>query len=224
MTLIGTKQKHRKISDIQIGDIIGNSKIIEFVKVKELKYEYNGKIKYPKYYYYKVECLLCKSIRETDVYSIIKNPTISCGCIKKETSKENSKKLIKFNEQRYVNSSYEESCYKKLFRSYKQRYKNRNLQFTLAYEDFKNLILKDCFYCGNPPSNKIILKGKYLNDSINNQLVYNGLDRIDSSRGYELDNVKSCCITCNTMKLDLSEEAFKKHIVQLYKHYILNQC
>jgi len=38
-----------------------------------------------------------------------------------------------------------------------------------------------------------------------------GLDRVDSSAGYVFANVVSCCVVCNRMKLDHSQEAFIEH-------------
>lgn len=45
----------------------------------------------------------------------------------------------------------------------------------------------------------------------------NGIDRINSNKGYEKDNCVSCCPICNRMKLDLSLEDFYAHIEKIYK-------
>ncbi len=39
----------------------------------------------------------------------------------------------------------------------------------------------------------------------------NGVDRVDSSRGYVKDNVVSCCKHCNLAKRDRTAEDFIKH-------------
>lgn len=36
----------------------------------------------------------------------------------------------------------------------------------------------------------------------------NGIDRIDSSKGYTEDNCRPCCTQCNTLKLDYTEQEF----------------
>lgn len=53
----------------------------------------------------------------------------------------------------------------------------------------------------------------------NNKCVYCGdiietigLDRIDSAKGYELENIQPCCTFCNSMKSNKNEKDF------------LNQC
>jgi hypothetical protein len=47
---------------------------------------------------------------------------------------------------------------------------------------------------------------------------WNGIDRIDSSRGYTPENTVPCCSTCNLMKSDSTHEAFLAHIEAIYAH------
>ena len=47
-------------------------------------------------------------------------------------------------------------------------------------------------------------------------ILYNGIDRIDSSQGYFKDNVGSCCKTCNRAKSNLSLVEFKDWISKVY--------
>jgi hypothetical protein len=42
-----------------------------------------------------------------------------------------------------------------------------------------------------------------------------GLDRIDSTKGYSLNNVVCCCHKCNIMKLKMTTLDFSKHILKL---------
>ena len=49
----------------------------------------------------------------------------------------------------------------------------------------------------------------------------NGIDRIDSSKGYSVDNCVPCCAKCNYAKHDLSIDDFKNHIEKIYKHLFL---
>ena len=50
-------------------------------------------------------------------------------------------------------------------------------------------------------------------------LKYNGIDRVDSSKGYEYNNVVSCCKNCNSAKMQLSIKEFKEHIIKIYNHF-----
>lgn len=90
-----------------------------------------------------------------------------------------------------------------LFRYYRHSASNRSLPFNLDQEKFNGLVLSDCFYCGQQPMRRI---GRDKSNAY--RMFVNGVDRIDSSRGYELDNVLPCCETCNKMKMDMGLEQF----------------
>jgi len=72
---------------------------------------------------------------------------------------------------------------------YERRSKKRKFAFTITLAQFEGFIKQKCNYCG------------LLN-------IRNGLDRVDSSKGYTIDNVVPCCPLCNTMKLDKTREQF----------------
>ena len=48
----------------------------------------------------------------------------------------------------------------------------------------------------------------------------NGIDRVDSSKGYTLDNCVPCCSICNTMKLNYTLQEFSDHITKVYNHFV----
>ena len=64
-------------------------------------------------------------------------------------------------------------------------------------------------YCGNIPKNTYS-RSKYY------KAAYNGIDRVDSTKGYTKDNVVSCCRSCNMAKAELTVTEFFKHIKQIY--------
>ena len=70
---------------------------------------------------------------------------------------------------------------------YLERAKEKDSSFGLDFDMFLEVIKMPCVYCG-------------FNDGIV------GIDRIDSSKGYEEDNIVPCCKVCNYMKLDHSIE------------------
>jgi hypothetical protein len=41
--------------------------------------------------------------------------------------------------------------------------------------------------------------------------IYNGIDRVDNSIGYEMGNVVTCCVVCNLMKRCHSHSDFISH-------------
>lgn len=91
-----------------------------------------------------------------------------------------------------------EAALNKLFGQYLRSAKNRGLVFDISKDLFQKLVTSKCYYCGDIP-NKL-----------------NGIDRIDSSNGYIEENCRSCCKTCNTMKWNLKEHEFIKHIEKIY--------
>lgn len=44
----------------------------------------------------------------------------------------------------------------------------------------------------------------------------NGIDRIDSSKGYTIDNCVSCCPLCNQMKSNIDQNMFLTQIEKIY--------
>lgn len=73
------------------------------------------------------------------------------------------------------------------------------------------LIKQDCFYCGSTP-----VKRDTKNAHLNGFTEWNGLDRVDSLRGYTINNVVTCCSVCNRMKLNLSLDLFLQKVKLIY--------
>lgn len=112
-----------------------------------------------------------------------------------------------------------ESGFKQLILRYKYEAKKRGYQWGLSEKDFKELTQKDCFYCGAIPS-QIITHGNNTGATKEAkqraQYVYNGIDRIDNSIGYIINNCITSCSKCNLAKQKLSVESFLKHIEKIY--------
>lgn len=110
---------------------------------------------------------------------------------------------------------------------YKRHAKDRNLPFYLTEDEAIQFILKDCYYCGSPPSNyKTVKPSRKLRNKYNcniTSMYYNGIDRIDSSKGYSLDNCVPCCYICNRSKSDSTFEEWKLWISALYQRTFNDQ-
>lgn len=91
-----------------------------------------------------------------------------------------------------------------MYKLYTKSAAKRQIEFTLNKEDFIKLLMLPCAYCGKIP----------LNESDRN-----GLDRVDNTKGYILDNVVPCCFDCNQMKGKKSVEHFLSHVknIMLYQ-------
>ena len=97
-----------------------------------------------------------------------------------------------------------EASFRYILRTYKHGAKKRNIDFKLTNEEFKKIIVGDCVYCGAKPIEKA--RKTYYNGTF----TCNGIDRIDSSRGYEIGNVVCCCGRCNWAKMDENLDDFLK--------------
>lgn len=105
---------------------------------------------------------------------------------------------------RYDKNS-DEGMKKRCYTKMRHRCKHMNRYFDLDYEQFITLCEMDCAYCGGEPT-KTLWKG------YKTPWFANGLDRIDSGKGYSMDNVQPCCSMCNRLKSDLGEMDFLNHL------------
>lgn len=93
---------------------------------------------------------------------------------------------------------------------YQKNARKRGLTWDLTRDQFSELIAKACHYCGEVGS---MTKTKH-KDTIR----CNGVDRVDSSKGYVPDNVVSCCKTCNNAKSSMSVAEFISWAKRLVAH------
>ena len=82
-------------------------------------------------------------------------------------------------------------------------------------------VLCEC-ECDNPPAQKYLRKN--VTDNLGSY-IYNDLDRINTSKEYDLDNVIPCCGVCNFMRHTLSMQDFYKQIDKIMRcHLLLNNA
>jgi hypothetical protein len=136
----------------------------------------------------------------------------SCGCLCREGKIERLKNKFGVLNPVFVKNR-KEVAIKQIINSYRQNAQKRGLDFTLTLDEFAEMIDTPCYYCGTLHSNtfKVIA-----NEIV--QVLYNGLDRIDNSKGYVTGNVVPCCTTCNTSKHTMSKEEFLSWVKTVYEH------
>jgi hypothetical protein len=98
----------------------------------------------------------------------------------------------------------------------RKRAKRRGLAYTLSFEQWLALICLNCYLCNGRPANSFKVASKKSYKQYPN-VIYQGLDRINSSKGYTLNNVAPCCKHCNYMKREFSKTGLKKHIMKIVK-------
>lgn len=90
-------------------------------------------------------------------------------------------------------------------------------EFNLSESQVESFIFQNCFYCGSEPSTVSKLRIKTYGGEMWS-LARNGIDRVDSSRGYEYNNCVPCCETCNRFKRDKTVEEFLSHVKKIYEY------
>jgi hypothetical protein len=133
---------------------------------------------------------LCDCGRETIVYTghLKSGHTQSCGCF-----------YIKDTLGHLQNSVY---------LSYRAGAKVRGFSFSLSREELVSISQQDCSYCGQAPSNN---KAYTYSTGAVCSFRYNGVDRVDNTGGYSLDNCVPCCFQCNRAKMNQTAEEFIAH-------------
>lgn len=80
--------------------------------------------------------------------------------------------------------------------------KRREIPVELTIQEYNMAAQGKCHYCsGSLPK------------------AGHGLDRIDSSVGYRIDNVVPCCSTCNYGKHKMNQKEFKDWILKVYLNF-----
>jgi len=137
----------------------------------------------------------CGQIKTVSGTNLKSGYTKSCGCLRKESAKINGRKTI---------LNFGDAALNALYGNYKRKALKKNLIFGLTREDFKSLTSSNCFYCD------IIPLQTYQPKHNNGSYIYNGIDRVDNSKGYILENCVSCCGNCNNMKSNISLKMINK--------------
>jgi hypothetical protein len=116
------------------------------------------------------------------------------------------------------------------YNSYKGTAKEYGRKFSLTIEEFIKIIVNPCFYCGCKGLDKSVpfrkarenairkrkIEGKkaHMSGRMNlkkSSFIANGIDRVNSNRGYVKNNCVPCCRPCNVAKLDRTQYEFIQH-------------
>jgi hypothetical protein len=133
----------------------------------------------------------CGNLKRTWGSTLYAGLIKSCGCVHEENGK-----------NRCLNFTY-------------AGYKKRGLKvglFELTKEQFYEISQKNCLYCGCKPNNVMKKETKTKGERT---FIYNGIDRVDNSKGYTLENSVPCCGTCNRMKTNLGLEEWLTHMKKI---------
>ncbi len=151
------------------------------------------------YYFCQCDCgSPVKSIMKASLVSS-QHPTVSCGC------------MTKYH-QGFIDNR-EIAVAKILFGKMKTRHIRKLMdepQLLMTFEEFLQKLHEPCNYCGDKDTS-------YLADRATSFVLhYNGLDRLDSSKGYRVDNTVSCCTVCNIAKGTMTEKEFADQLKRIH--------
>lgn len=141
----------------------------------------------------------CGNYKNVEGRNLCNGATQSCGCRKIESDK--TRTMLPFGE----------SVFNYLYDDIKRRSEKKEIECTLSTKQFKDIISRNCHYCGESPKEKNIPKS-------NGFFLANGIDRVDNSVGYIYDNCVPCCETCNMMKRTHSVEEWLSHMKKVLEY------
>jgi hypothetical protein len=122
-----------------------------------------------------------------------------------------NKYLIQYRQQNKNEIQLYKKSAKGLYRKYKARAKERQINFTLSLEWFEQQMKKPefnvCYYSGI----------KFVDES--SHAFSRSLDRISSTKGYTPDNVKWVCFKLNSWKSDLTLDEIAIMFNAMAKHH-----
>ena len=141
----------------------------------------------------------CGNEKEVPARDLKSGNTSSCGCLR--------------------NQGYPPG-FNSLYSLAKTTAKRRGLEFCLSKDQYLMLIKANCSYCGAIPSNVYRQKEKDRNGIKKEyaSIVYNGIDRVDSSLGYTPENSVTSCKRCNIAKNNMTIEEFKEWVKRIYEN------
>ena len=181
-----------------------NQKFGKLLVISEAEYIKNTRVKWL------CQCE-CDNFKIVTTRELKKGDTKSCGCLHKQSSILNVQKAIK---KRTKHSPMITSARRVWRDSYNDG---------ISFDDFFLLSQKKCFYCNSLPANQT----NYFNEKINSKqsyknglFIYNGLDRLDSTKSHNIDNVVTCCFICNRAKRERSLNEFIAYIDNLITNRI----
>ncbi len=138
--------------------------------------------------------------------NLLKGVTKSCGCLQIQHAKLFSKLQPKPRD-------LEEHIRCTTIKQFIQKAKARNIAIALDESTIIELSNSNCYYCNSPPSNAYRIRRKEAS-----KFLYQGIDRLDHTKGYEPENVVPCCKLCNMAKHILNQHEFFELVLSIYEN------
>lgn len=154
-----------------------------------------------------ISCSFCGSVKT--IVSGHLHKMRSCGCMKHDSTY--WKSVGAKNKPWQLPSG--EAAFNQLYYGYAVRADKRGYEFLLSREEFRDLVVRPCVYCGSCCEATSKGLGKTSGD-----FMYTGVDRANNCKGYTVENSVSCCSRCNWMKHAMDSDDFLAHIGRIYAY------
>lgn len=112
-----------------------------------------------------------------------------------------------------------EASFNTLYGKMKRSAAARGLEWSLTEGQARNIYSGNCHYCNQKPRSYHYSSGQARTKKWGTPYHYNGIDRVDNTKGYIPSNCVPCCKVCNTAKSTLTIDEFKAWIESVYHHY-----
>ena len=162
---------------------------------------------------FRIDNKLYMSIR--DKYYRLKNmEKIGQEEYNKKKAEEAKKYREEHQEQVKFNNLIRRSNPENRLKYYKQRANNKNIPWSIIDQMAYVLFNSDCHYCGE--------KDTIENNTLGCDSKYslNGIDRQNNAKGYDYDNIISCCQMCNFMKCEIDYDNYIKMVRHITEHVL----
>ena len=163
-----------------------------------------GNVTSTSYTFWKCTCS-CGNDKIVGRPNLISGGVKSCGCLFSEIMSHNNIEEVKLMSAKNL---------------WSRGYNDGNLSF----EQFYKLSQMNCYYCNESVLNSKNSynffgqkkKGRISKFAIQHgNFIYHGLDRIDNNKLHDIENIVTCCRTCNQLKMQLHYSIFIKLIDSL---------
>jgi len=139
----------------------------------------------------------CGTVKEVVAYKLGQGEITSCGCGKRPTTC-----------RKYVS-------YKNIYTRYKSDAKRKGYDWELSPEEFIPMLKERCHYCGVAPN-------RSHSSRTGDTVLYNGVDRKDSDKGYTSDNTVTSCYICNRGKNNMDYKDYMNYLDRLSEYRQIN--
>ena len=149
----------------------------------------------------------CGRLSLVDGSKLSKRRVKSCGCLNSKENQRKRKNSIGPEHPSCRDRTDRGRMARYSYKYYKKEAKSEGRDFEITRYEFYKTILKPCYYCGSPPLKRTV---KIKNSKITGN--FNGVDRVDNTKGYIRGNYVPCCKRCNFLKSDIPLRGFLEHI------------